>query len=407
MISVQDANAIIQKQLFELDTEIIDLNNSSDRILAQDISANFPSPKFDNSAMDGFAVKSKDTIGASQNNIITLKNIGLSSAGMPSDLNLKPGECIQCMTGAKIPNGADAIVMVEDSSGFSDNQNVQIMKQVDKGIHIRFKGEEIKKGDILVRRGNQITTSEIGASATFGYNELIISKKPKVAIFGTGNELVEPGKDLKEGEIYNSNLFVFADLAQKAGAEISIRNIIKDDKSSLKSFLIKALESCDVVISSGGISMGRYDYVREVLIELGVKEHFWKVAQKPGKPLFFGTKKNTLIFGLPGNPVSSYIGFMIWVWPILRKLMGSKETSTIKAILAEPFPLEKFKYRFLFGKAWIEKGEIKCKPSTKVGSHMLTSALESNCILSSDKGEGSLNQGEFIDLHILPWKTIK
>ena len=125
------------------------------------------------------------------------------------------------------------------------------------------------------------------------------------------------------------------------------------------------------------------------------------------KTIIFGTKKNTLIFGLPGNPVSSYIGFMIWVWPILRKLMGSKETKSIKGILSEPFPLEKFKYRFLFGQAWMEKGQVKCKPSNKVGSHMVTSALAANCILSCNIGDGFLNPGEFIDIHLLPWKTIK
>lgn len=407
MISFQEAKLIIQKKIFELGTEIVDLNNSADRILAQDIVSNFPSPKFDNSAMDGFAVRSFDTIGASIKNIISLKNIGLSSAGQPSNLTLMSGECVQCMTGAKIPNGADAIIMVEDTSGFSNDENVQIMIEAKRGKHIRFKGEEIKEGETLIRKGTQITSSEIGTCATFGYGELSVSKKPKVAIFGTGNELVEPGQDLKEGEIYNSNLFIFADLVQKAGAEILIRNVIKDDKASLKSFLFNALQTCDMVISSGGISMGRYDYVREVLIELGVKEHFWKVAQKPGKPLFFGTKKNTLIFGLPGNPVSSYIGFMIWVWPILRKLMGSKETKSIKGILSEPFPLEKFKYRFLFGQAWMEKGQVKCKPSNKVGSHMVTSALAANCILSCNIGDGFLNPGEFIDIHLLPWKTIK
>ena len=144
-----------------------------------------------------------------------------------------------------------------------------------------------------------------------------------------------------------------------------------------------------------------------MFIDLGVKEHFWKVAQKPGKPFFFGTNNKSLIFGLPGNPVSSYIGFMIWVWPVLKQLMGSLKDKSTKGILSEPFPLEKLKHRFLFGQAWMEKGEIKCKPSTKVGSHMLTSALDANCILSSNNGDGSLNPGEFIDLFILPWKTIE
>ena len=407
MISVNEAKSIINNNIIELKPESVDLSNSSGRILAQKTIANLSSPSFDNSAMDGFAVRSSDTFGATKTNMVSLKNIDVSSAGSPSDLVLKKGECIQCMTGAKIPNGADAIIMVEDSSGFSNSKNVQIMIEAQVGQHIRKMGEEINKGDTLIKKGTTLTTSEIGVCASFGYSQLSVSKKPKVAIFATGNELVEPGKDLKEGEIYNSNLFLFADLVKKAGSKVVVRNVIKDDKSSLKSFLFDALETCDVIISSGGVSMGRYDYVREVFIDLGVKEHFWKVAQKPGKPFFFGTNNKSLIFGLPGNPVSSYIGFMIWVWPVLKQLMGSIKDKSTKGILSEPFPLEKLKQRYLFGQSWIENGELRCKASTKIGSHMLSSALEANCILSANKGKGFLKPGDFIDVTMLPWKTIK
>ena len=332
MISVNDAKSIIQKNIFELKPEIIDLSESSEKTLAKNIKAKFPSPSFDNSAMDGFTVRSSDTFGATKTNMVSLKNIDVSSAGSPSDLVLKKGECIQCMTGAKIPEGADAIIMVEDTSGFSNDESVQIMIEAKVGQHIRKMGEEINEGDTLIKKGTIISTSEIGVCASSGYGELVVSKKPKVAIFATGNELVEPGKNLKEGEIYNSNLFLFADLVNKAGSKVLMRNVIKDDKSSLKSFLFDALETCDVIISSGGVSMGRYDYVREVFIDLGVKEHFWKVAQKPGKPLFFGTNNKSLIFGLPGNPVSAYIGFMIWVWPVLKELMGSLKDQSVKGI---------------------------------------------------------------------------
>ena len=407
MISVNDAKSIIKKNIFKLKPEIIDLSESSEKTLAKNIKAKFPSPSFDNSAMDGFAVRSSDTFGATKTNMVSLKNIDVSSAGSPSDLVLKKGECIQCMTGAKIPKGADAIIMVEDTSGFSNDESVQIMIEAKVGQHIRKMGEEINEGDTLIKKGTIISTSEIGVCASSGYGELAVSKKPKVAIFATGNELVEPGKNLKEGEIYNSNLFLFADLVNKAGSKVLMRNVIKDDKSSLRSFLFDALETCDVIISSGGVSMGRYDYVREVFIDLGVKEHFWKVAQKPGKPFFFGTNNKSLIFGLPGNPVSAYIGFMIWVWPVLKELMGSLKDQSVKGILSEPFPLEKLKQRYLFGQSWIENGKLRCKASTKIGSHMLSSALEANCILSASKGKGFLKPGDFIDVTMLPWKTIK
>ena len=166
------------------------------------------------------------------------------------------------------------------------------------------------------------------------------------------------------------------------------------------------MEESDIIISSGGVSMGRYDYVRDVFIELGVKEHFWKVAQKPGKPLFFGTKEDKLIFGLPGNPVSSYIGFMEWVWPVIQSLMGENIEAPLYGKLDEFFPREKTKHRFLFGQAEYKNGEIICRPASRLGSHMLTSALGANCILGSDSGDGPLKPGDLIKIKLLPWKTL-
>ena len=407
MISVKEAKSIIQEKFFHLESEVVPLEKSNGRILHEDIIAKFSSPRFNNSAMDGFAVRSSDTIGASKQTPISLKNIGISSAGVPSDLVINKGECIQCMTGAKIPSGSDAVIMVEDTDGFSDNDNVQVMIEAQPGKHIRVKGEEINKGDILIPNRTPITASEIGICATFGYGELNVSKKPKIAIFGTGNELVEPGNNLNEGEIYNSNLYVFSDIVGNVGGKILMQDVLKDNKKNLKSFLSEALESCDVVISSGGVSMGRFDYVRDVFIELGVEEHFWKVAQKPGKPLFFGSGNKTLIFGLPGNPVSSYIGFMVWVWPILNEMMGGNTLNPIQGELIESFPVENIKYRYLFGQAWIENGKILCKPSRKIGSHMLTSSLNANCILGAEPSDKKLNPGDLILVNILPWKTIE
>ena len=407
MISLQEAKSTISNNTFELESERVYLTLAGNRVLGQDVVASFPSPQFDNSAMDGFAVRSRDTKGASPENPVTLTMVSISSAGTPSNVSLNPGECIQCMTGAKIPDGADAIIMVEDSSGFSDSGTVQIMIETFAGKHIRKMGEEIKEGETLIQKGTTATPSEIGTCATFGYGELVVSKKPNIAIFGTGDELIEPGKNLGEGQIYNSNLYVFKELVDRAGGEVVMQDVIKDDKDSLREFLSRALETCDVIISSGGVSMGRYDYVRDVFIELGVVEHFWKVAQKPGKPLFFGTENSTLIFGLPGNPVSSYIGFMEWVWPVLETMMGKKESKKVTGILKKPFPREKVKYRFLFGDAWIENGQLVCQPSTKVGSHMLSSSLQANCILGTMQGNNPLQPGEPIEVNMLPWKFIK
>ena len=407
MISLKKAKSIISENIFILKDEKVNIKQSVGRILRENIVASFPSPRFDNSAMDGFAVRAGDTKNATADKPTELKIVDISSAGTPSDITIGLGECIQCMTGAEIPKGADSIVMVEDTSGFSDNSHVKVMIPVPHGAHIRKKGEEIKKDDLLIKKGTRVTANELGTCATFGYGKLSVSKKPKISIFGTGNELVEPGEKLAKGQIYNSNLYVFKDLAEKAGSKIEMSEVIKDDKDSLKSFLSEALEVSDIIISSGGVSMGRYDYVRDVFIDLGVKEHFWKVAQKPGKPLFFGTKENKLIFGLPGNPVSSFIGFMEWVWPVLITMMGEKSEKSIYGILDEPFPRERTKHRFLFGRAKYRNGKLVCHPTNRIGSHMLTSALGANCILGSDPGDGPLNPGDLIRVNLLPWKIIQ
>ena len=161
-----------------------------------------------------------------------------------------------------------------------------------------------------------------------------------------------------------------------------------------------------MIISSGGVSMGKFDYVRDVLMELNVKEHFWKVAQKPGKPLFFGSRGKALIFGLPGNPVSAFIGFMEYVWPVLEIMSGQTRSSTLSAVLDESFPCEKEKTRYLFGNTWSENGQLICAPTKKVGSHMLTSSLEANCIIIAEPGNKPLIKGEQIRVRLLPWKSI-
>ena len=407
MISVAEAHKIIDDHITRLARERVSINDTVGRVLAAEIIASFPQPRFDNSAMDGFAVRAVDTKGASKKSPIDLKMVGVISAGSPGNVVVSTGQCAQCMTGASIPQGADAIVIVEDSSGYESGPEVQMYTEVQEGQHIRREGEEIHLGDLLINDGTRITTAEIGTMATFGYKDIQVYRKPKLALFATGDELVEPGNDLLPGQIYNSNIYVFEDLARRAGAEVVLKNVIKDDKDSLKTFLADAFDSCDMVISSGGVSMGKFDYVRDVFMELGVKEHFWKVTQKPGRPLFFGSNSASLIFGLPGNPVSAFIGFMEYVWPVLESMTGQSRASTISAVLDESFPLDAVKTRYLFGNTWSEDGQLICTPSKKVGSHMLTSSLEANCIIVADPGNIPLIKGAQIRVRLLPWKSIK
>ena len=407
MISVKKAQSIINDNIRPLGSESILLKNVGNRINGQNITAPFSVPLFNNSAMDGFAVRAVDTEGAKKYSPITFMMVGTSSAGTPSNITLQPGECVQCMTGGKIPEGADSIVIVENSSGFSDSKTVEIYKEANIGDHIRRQGEEIQEGDVIISMGTCITPSEIGILATFGYEKVSVMIKPKVAIFVTGNELVEPGNKIKSGQIYNSNLYMLSELAEKSGVEIVMSEVIKDDKDSLRKLLSNALQICDIIISSGGVSMGRFDYVREIYNELGVQEHFWKVAQKPGKPLFFGTMKSSLIFGLPGNPISSLFFYVEYIHSTIHGFQKKKKDSKYRAILTENFAVENKKHRYLFGQSWIDpsSGKLFCSPTSKLGSHMLTASIESNCILESPPGKQGLKAGDKITINLLNWRN--
>ena len=407
MISFDKAKSIVNKNIKTLDTELVDIIESGNRVLAEEIKATFDMPRFNNSSMDGFAVRASDTKGASKKSPIKLKLIGgIAAGGDPGDLRIEKGECTRCMTGAIIPKGADAIVIVEDTSGYEDKDEVKIFVEYPSEKNIRYKGEEISIGDTLIKKNQLISASEIGILASFGYGKVLAYRTPKIAIFATGDELIEPGDVLKDGKIYNSNLYIFSELVRQRGFKVEMKEVVNDSPESLRIFLSEALNNCDIIISSGGVSMGKYDYVRDVFMELGVEEHFWKVTQKPGKPLFFGTKSGKMIFGLPGNPVSSFLGFMVWVWPVFDRLMMVENNQWINAKLESSFPREAIKTRFLFGKLFIKKRNLMCIPSSKLGSHMLSSALNANCIIKADPGQGHIQKGEDILVKLLPWKKI-
>ena len=407
MISVAEAHKIIQGRIRSPAAETVKVNDATGRVLAHEIVATFPQPRFDNTAMDGFAVRARDTIGASADLPVTLSMKGVIPAGSSADTVIGKGECCQIMTGAPMPEGADAVVMVEDSSGFGDSSSVDISREVVEKENIRYSGEEIAAGETLIHPGNRLSAGEIGVAATFGYGELEVYRRPNIALFATGDELIEPGEELKPGQIYNSNLHVFAELSERVGTLITMQRVLKDSRESLKDFLSEAIEKSNLIVSSGGVSMGKHDYVRDVFLELGVKEYFWKVAQKPGRPLFFGESGGTLIFGLPGNPVSSFTCFMEYVWPTCERFMGLTPINKVTARLLESFPQETEKRRYLLGHVEMDGREMVAKPSGKYGSHMFTSALMANAILESPRGEGPLKSGQEITVRLLPWSELQ
>lgn len=402
MISVREAHGHIEAALSDLVAETVPLADALNRVVAQRVDAKFALPRFTNAAMDGFAVRVEDLESASEASPVRLALAGVVKAGDAADFSLEAGTCVQVMTGAPLPRGTRAVVPVEKTNGFEADP-VEFRAAPKPRANIRYEGEEVEVGTPLIHPGARVQPAEHGVLAAFGLGEVLAYRRPRIAIYGTGDELQEPGKPLGPGQIYNSNLPVLSDLAVRVGADIHFSGVIRDDASALREFLAEALDGADVVVASGGVSMGRYDLVRDVLLELGVEDRFWKVAQKPGKPMFFGVRGRTLVFGLPGNPVSSFICFMEYLWPTMKKLQGRAPAPKVLGVLSRRFRRSSKRHRFLFGRAGSEAGVLRVEPTTRLGSHMLTSALEANCILEAPPGDRDLEAGEPILIRLLPW----
>ena len=405
MISVGEAHDLIQAALPAPVVESRAFTKVAGQVLAQDIVAPHPQPRFTNSAMDGFAVRAVDVQGASSEGPVALTCVDVVAAGVEAKVTIGPGECAQIMTGAPLPAGADAVVMVEQTSGY-DQASVEVYHASQAGDNLRRAGEEVATGQVLITAGVRIGPGELGIIASCGLEQVQVYRGPTVALYGTGDELREPGEDLLPGQIYNSNIPVLTRMVQLAGGEVALSRVIGDSKDALRTFLAEAIETCQMVVSTGGVSMGRFDFVRDVMLELGVEERFWKVAQKPGKPLFFGQSGSVMVFGLPGNPVSALIIFMEYIWPTLEQFQGLRPTGKLTAILAEPFPVDGGKHRFLFGQVWLEEGCLRAAPTRKLGSHMLTSALGANAILDAPPGTRPLRAEDPVSVRLLPWGSI-
>ena len=318
MIPVYEALKIIKRETRSLERETIDLENSIGRVLAEEIRADMDLPPFNRSQMDGFAVLASDT----KNAPVRLKIIGESVAGKGFDEKLKSGEAVRIMTGAPVPVGANAVQKIEltrEIDGFIEILETTKLKQ-----NIVHRGEEIVKGSKIFDGGEIISENMIAAIASFGYAKLKVSRKPKAAILATGSEIVEISETPKTDQIRNSNSIMLKVFAEKAGAESGVLPIVKDDLQNLKSTIRNAAEICDVLIISGGVSVGDYDFTKPALHELGAEIFFEKISLKPGKPMVFAKLNDTLIFGLPGNPVSVAVTFYLFVRTAILQMQGAK-----------------------------------------------------------------------------------
>lgn len=294
----------------------VPLELALDQVIAQDISAVIDSPVFDNSSMDGYAVKATEAKAGNQLKV----SATVQAAGGDLGLSCEPGEAVRVFTGAVIPEGADAVIMQEDVDRRGDR--IEILEGVEPGENIRRRGSDVCAGQKLIWRGEVMTPARLGLLASQGIPEIPVHARPLVQIVTTGDELVEPGAPLIPGEIYNSNSPMLQAAVSKAGG-IGATSHAFDDLGELKEVLGRALAAADMVVIAGGVSVGERDFVKEALTDLGVVTEFWRVKVKPGKPFVFGRHPDgTLVFGLPGNPVSAYVTFSLFVVPVIRRLLG-------------------------------------------------------------------------------------
>ncbi len=402
MITPDKALSIILSHIQPLPVEKVHFTLAHNRICAEDIYATANIPFHNNSAMDGYAIVASDTLNASNNNPVTLPIAGEYQAGIiHAPKSVKSGQAIRIMTGAPIPPGADAVVEKEATT--EDNNQVTIFRQVKEGENIRQAGEDIKRGDCIVQRGTKITPAIVGLLASTANVTVTVAQKPHVAILATGDEIFEPGTPLQEGIVINSNAYTLMALVDEYGGVPHYIGIARDSLEASKEALKQAL-SCDIIISSGGVSEGNYDFMSSAVVELGFTLLVERIAMKPGKPCIFAHRGNILYFGLPGNPVSSMVSFIEFVRPAMLTMQGAKalQKPLIKAICQEPIKRKNDgRTHFIRGIVSFEDGQATVRITGPQGSGILRSMALANCLIILPPDRLSVARGEPVDVQLI------
>lgn len=377
------------------ETETVPVRNSLGRILAEDIVSPINVPSGTNSAMDGYAISSADIPATG---IKELKLIGTAFAGKPFPDQVKPGECVRIMTGALMSAGTDTVVMQEHVE--KNHDRIRIDDKNTAGANVRQAGEDITAGDMVLTRGTEITPADIGFIASLGMGEIRVTRKLRVAFFSTGDELRSVGEPLEDGQIYDSNRYTLYGMLARLGVEIIDMGVIRDDRAALQAGFKQAAAQANVLITSGGVSVGEADYVKEILESVGTV-NFWKVAMKPGRPLAFGKLKNTYFFGLPGNPVSVMVTFYQFVQPALRHFMGARhiEPQTFKVLCKSR--LKKRPGRIEYQRGVLsrdENGQLVVHKTGAQGSGILRSMAQANCFIILPMESGAVEPETLVEV---------
>ena len=390
LLSIAEAQLLILERARPLPAEAVSLEDAAGRVLAEAAGAAVDLPPFASSAMDGFAVRTADTPGR-------LTVVARIAAGEPAATAVESGQAMGIATGGAVPRGADAVVPIEYV--VDHGNEVEIGTPVEIGANVRPRGGDIQAGEIVVEAGATLTPARLGALAAAGIPQARCAKRPRAAVLPTGTELRRPGEKLAAGEIYEANGLILSAQLGAAGATVELMPAVGDQEGAHRAALGRALEA-DVVVTSGGVSVGPHDLVRRVEAELGVEEVFWRVAVKPGKPIAFGVLRETLVFGLPGNPVSALVGFELFVRPAIRALQGVPE------------PLPRFERGRLAGgtrrrnpeRDELVRARLQTSPEGPVleplsgqDSHMIARAASADALVLISRGEGEVADGSLVD----------
>jgi molybdopterin molybdotransferase len=371
--------------------EVVPITRALSRVVADDVQAPFDVPPADNSAVDGYAVGSAD-IPASGARELTV--VGDLAAGVVFERALRAGQALRIMTGAPMPTGADTVYPQEVVERTADRVRVGA---IDKGVNVRMRGEDIEAGGIVIERGTVLRPQEIGLITSLGLSQLSVYGRPRVALLSTGDEVAEPGTPRRPGQIYDANRFTLRGSIEQCGGEVLDLGIVPDLHDELSARLREAAAMADVVLTSGGVSVGVYDLVKTVLGELGTIE-FWQVAMQPGRPLAFGRIGETTFFGLPGNPVASLLAFMLFVRPSLWKLGGRRRLTptTWHARTTEPLRKRTGRREFKRGVLTYHDGAWQVRTTGPQGSGILSSMVTGNCLIVLEEDRGDVAAGDMV-----------